>query len=253
MLYVMFFSSSKTSSICSVMCKNIYLLRAMSHIMHRRRQRAWRYHDVQAALKKCRLKNSLDWTTILYCSYTLTCICMPAADHVITTNRIFGITPANLNGSGLNFTGICLIDWLIFNVARNKRTSDSGTRQWYRNSQCYLWSTTIKKNVGRTQIARVKIWAPWAKGAQNGGEKWVFCKKYNEVSFLCNGTDQHEIPTKTSIVVLCRTLIDEFRKFSLKGWFCPQTAIFASFWPVSVLHGYRWQVTFLDFARPSIC
>jgi len=43
-----------------------------------------------------------------------------------------------------------------------------------------------------------------------------------------------------------------FENLPLRGWFCPQTAIFASFWPVSVLHGYRWQVTFLDFARPSI-
>jgi len=22
---------------------------------------------------------------------------------------------------------------------------------------------------------------PWAKGAQNGGEKWVFCNGYNEL------------------------------------------------------------------------
>jgi len=33
---------------------------------------------------------------------------------------------------------------------------------------------------------------PWAKGAQNGGEKvGVFYNGYNELAF-CNGTDRHE-------------------------------------------------------------
>jgi len=29
----------------------------------------------------------------------------------------------------------------------------------------------LQAYVGRTQISRVKILVPWAKGAQNGGEK----------------------------------------------------------------------------------
>jgi len=35
----------------------------------------------------------------------------------------------------------------------------------------------------------------------------------NEVAFLCNGTDLHEIPAKTSVTVLYQTLIEEFQKF----------------------------------------
>ena len=47
-------------------------------------------------------------------------------------------------------------------------------------------------------ISRFKIWAPLAKGTQNGGEKVsVFCKEYNAVAFLCNGTDWHEIPANS--------------------------------------------------------
>jgi len=34
------------------------------------------------------------------------------------------------------------------------------------------------RRIGRTQIPRVQILAPWAKGAQNDGEKWVFCDGY---------------------------------------------------------------------------
>jgi len=45
--------------------------------------------------------------------------------------------------------------------------------------------------------SRVKILAPWAKGVQNGGEKVVvFCNGYNELAFLCNGTDGHEFREK---------------------------------------------------------
>jgi len=75
--------------------------------------------------------------------------------------------------------------------------------------------------VGRTQISRVKIWAPWAKGAQSGYEKVnVFGKEYNEVAVLCNATDRHEISAKTSIGVLYRILIKKnFEKFPLMGDF----------------------------------
>jgi len=57
--------------------------------------------------------------------------------------------------------------------------------------------------VGRTQISCAKILEPWAKGSQNGGEKSgsFFCNGYNELAFLCNGTDRHEIWAKTSIAV----------------------------------------------------
>jgi len=43
--------------------------------------------------------------------------------------------------------------------------------------------------VGRTQISCVKILAPWAKGAQNGGEKGgsFFCNGYNELAFFVAG------------------------------------------------------------------
>jgi len=44
--------------------------------------------------------------------------------------------------------------------------------------------------IGRTHTSRVKILAPWAKGAQNGGEKsGCFCNGYNSLAFLCNVTD----------------------------------------------------------------
>jgi len=42
--------------------------------------------------------------------------------------------------------------------------------------------------VGQTQISCVKILAPWAKGAQNGGEKGgSFCNEYNELAFFVVG------------------------------------------------------------------
>jgi len=53
-------------------------------------------------------------------------------------------------------------------------------------------------------------------------KKDVFCKEYNEVAFVCNETDRYEIPAETSICVFYRTLIDEFRKFSLKVMILPQ-------------------------------
>ena len=67
----------------------------------------------------------------------------------------------------------------------------------------------LQSYVGRTQISRVKILTPCAKEAQSGGERWVFCEGYIEFAFLCNGTDRHEIPAKTSIGMLYRTLIEE--------------------------------------------
>ena len=50
------------------------------------------------------------------------------------------------------------------------------------------------RNVGLSQILCIKMLAPSAKWALNGGEKsGSFCNEYNEFAFLCNGTDQHEI------------------------------------------------------------
>jgi len=59
----------------------------------------------------------------------------------------------------------------------------------------------LQTYVGRTQISRVTILAPSDKGAQNSGEKvGVFCKVYNELAFLCNGTDRHETRAKSQSV-----------------------------------------------------
>jgi len=33
-------------------------------------------------------------------------------------------------------------------------------------------------------------------------KKWVFCNGYDELAFLCNGIDPHEIRAKTLISVL---------------------------------------------------
>jgi len=69
----------------------------------------------------------------------------------------------------------------------------------------------LQAYVDQTQISHVIILVPWAKGMQSGGEKMpVFCNGYNELTFLCNGTDRHKIWAKTSISVLYRTLIEEF-------------------------------------------
>jgi len=69
------------------------------------------------------------------------------------------------------------------------------------------WTLTdpdkILQDVGRSQFSPVKMLAPWAKWAQNGGEKsGSFCNGYNEFAFLCNRTDQHEIRGETPIAVL---------------------------------------------------
>jgi len=42
---------------------------------------------------------------------------------------------------------------------------------FWRESYSVLSIIIVQPYVGRTQISRVKILAPWAKGAQNGGEK----------------------------------------------------------------------------------
>jgi len=54
-------------------------------------------------------------------------------------------------------------------------------------------------------MSRAKTLAPWAKGAQNGDKKGgvgVFCNRYNELIFLCNGTDQYEIRAKNVYLIL---------------------------------------------------
>jgi len=95
--------------------------------------------------------------------------------------------------------------------------------------------------VGRTQISGVKILASWAKGAQNGGEKsasFCNCNGYNELSFLCNRIDRHEIRAKN--VNRCALLnLEELRKFALRRLFCSQTAILGLLWQVSVSQGLR--------------
>ena len=49
----------------------------------------------------------------------------------------------------------------------------------------------------------LKFGHPGPKGRQNSCEKvHVFCKGYNEVAFLCNGTERHEILAKMSINML---------------------------------------------------
>jgi len=49
---------------------------------------------------------------------------------------------------------------------------------------------------------------------------------YSGIVFVCNGTDRHEIQAKTSVSVFCWTLIEEFWKLSLKGWFLPENCHF---------------------------
>jgi len=56
----------------------------------------------------------------------------------------------------------------------------------------------LQAYVVRTLISHVKIGAPCAKGAQNGGENGgsFFCNGYNELAFPSNGTDRHKIRAK---------------------------------------------------------
>jgi len=59
--------------------------------------------------------------------------------------------------------------------------------------------------VGRTQISCAKILEPWAKGAQNGGEKsgsfFVTGTMNSHFFVTVQSTDRHEIWAKTSIAV----------------------------------------------------
>jgi len=68
----------------------------------------------------------------------------------------------------------------------------------------------------------------------------VFCSEYNELAFLRNGTDRHEIREKTSIGVLYWTLIEEFWKFAFRpnGVILQQTAIFVLLWRFSMSQAY---------------
>ena len=100
----------------------------------------------------------------------------------------------------------------------------------------------LQAYVGWTQISRVKILLPEPK-KQNGGEKWVFCSGYNKLICFVTGQIGMKFGKNTSIGVLYWTLIEEFWKFSLKGRFCPKTAIFGLFWRVSV-HVTDLQVVF---------
>jgi len=55
----------------------------------------------------------------------------------------------------------------------------------------------LQVHVGWTPISCVKILAPWAKGAQNDGEKGgSFCNGYNELAFFCSWKDHPEILEK---------------------------------------------------------
>ena len=56
----------------------------------------------------------------------------------------------------------------------------------------------LQARVGRSQISRVKIFAPWAKKGLKMAVRRVaaFCNGYSEFTFLCNGTDQHEFRGK---------------------------------------------------------
>jgi len=56
--------------------------------------------------------------------------------------------------------------------------------------------------------------------------------------FFCNGTDWHDIRKKRQCP-LYWTLVEEFWKISLKGWFCAKTAIWGLFWQVCVWQGLR--------------
>ena len=48
-------------------------------------------------------------------------------------------------------------------------------------------------------------------------KKWVFCKEYSEVAFLCNGTDRHETPAKKVHRYALSKLIRGISKIVLRG------------------------------------
>jgi len=63
--------------------------------------------------------------------------------------------------------------------------------------------------VGRTQISRINILAPWTKGAQNGGERGCFVTGTMNSSFFVTRQVGVKFRQKTSIGVLYLTLIEE--------------------------------------------
>jgi len=103
----------------------------------------------------------------------------------------------------------------------------------------------LQTYVGRTQsqISVLKFWRPRPKGPKMAVKRWeFFCNWYNELAFLCNGTDWLDIREKTSIGVLYWT--EEFWKFSLKECFCHKTTILGCiYW--SPCTGLQFGVTFL--------
>jgi len=58
---------------------------------------------------------------------------------------------------------------------------------------------SLQAYVGRTQISRVKILAPWAKWAQNGGEKGgYFVMGTMKLHLFVRGQDRHKIRAKNA-------------------------------------------------------
>jgi len=94
----------------------------------------------------------------------------------------------------------------------------------------------------RTQISRVKIWAAWAKGAENGSKNGRFFLRNTMKSHLF-ATGQIDLKFRQKRQSMCS--IEPYSKnvdnFSLRGRFCLKTRNrhFRSFWPVSVLHAFR--------------
>jgi len=67
------------------------------------------------------------------------------------------------------------------------------------------------------------------KGRKMAAKRWVLgvCNGYNELVFLCNGTDRLEITVKTSIAVLC--IEPSTENFPLRGDFAPKPPFWGSF------------------------
>ena len=88
--------------------------------------------------------------------------------------------------------------------------------------------------VGRSQISRVKICAPWAKGAQTAGQKGgsFFVTSTMNSHFFVTGQISMKFGGNVN---RCPnwTLIEEFWKFTLKGWFCPKPPFLVA---LTVLH-----------------
>jgi len=54
----------------------------------------------------------------------------------------------------------------------------------------------------------LKFWRPGQKSVKCRRNGACFCNGYNDLAFICNALDRHEIPAKTSIDVLCLILIE---------------------------------------------